>query len=422
MSRDVYHEYSQSPMLLPDYCSENEWEYGSSSGNRLTTSSRTGVYFRGSFGSVESGWKRQSDTVSSSTVLTWKFYSLNGLRLEEHAVRWHIVQNQAPMKRIPSVTVESTVLCTKGIRPATTSYSNKKRSSKDASMFLLYSGTEPASSDSDSEILVDFDWEAHMYKGSPPVQFELIAYRSRSPMFRQYDFLINGTSFVELVEYSGKQVRAEIEKIACSPRINRRGAAISKLNKKVFPSKNQKQKLQKECTPSPHRTSLSRSLSPLKRPFVGKVSKSFHRRGSSMITNTNTSSTSFNDTTRRVLFEEGVDIDKAMLDSFLIGKDEKTIEADTLFLAYAFTSQKLHSLQSPRSTANRQEFTRNILSQMVTLVVTGKLHADVATRIVHCVATVSKDPADPSMILIDSLLEASFLGIAYYFIVLLVLF
>jgi hypothetical protein len=120
-----------------------------------------------------------------------------------------------------------------------------------------------------------------------------------------------------------------------------------------------------------------------------------------MITNTNTSIASFNDTTRRVLFEEGVDIDKAMLDSFLIGKDEKTIEADTLFLAYAFTSQKLHSLQSPRSTANRQEFTRNILSQMVTLVVTGKLHADVATRIVHCVATVSRDRADPFMVLID---------------------
>ena len=221
MSRDVYcHEYNQSPMFLPNYCSENEWDNGSSSGNKLNSSSKTRGYFRGSFGSVDSGWKRQSDTVSTSTILTWKFYSLDGLRLEEHAVRWHIVQHQDPTKRIPSVMVDSTVLCTKGIRPTTTTYSHKKRSNKDSSMFLLYSGTEPANSESDSETLVDFDWEAHIYKGSSPVQFELIAYRSRSPMFRQYDFLINGTSFFELAEYSGKQVSAEIEKKACSPRSN----------------------------------------------------------------------------------------------------------------------------------------------------------------------------------------------------------
>jgi hypothetical protein len=169
---------------------------------------------------------------------------------------------------------------------------------------------------------------------------------------------------------------------------------------------------------------LTRSLSPLKQPFVAKVSKSLHRRGSSMISNANTAFSKIiasNDTTRKVLFEDGTDIDQAILDSNLLGKDEKTIEADTLFLAYAFTSQKLHSLQSPRSTANRQEFTRKILSHMITLVVTGKLHADVATRIVHCVATVSIDTVDPIMIFIDYLLKAEFWTFAYYFILLLFL-
>jgi len=158
MSRDVYcHEYNQSPMFLPNYCSENEWDNGSSSGNKLNSSSKTGGYFRGSFGSVDLGWKRQSDTVSSSTVLTWKFYSLDGLRLEEHAVRWHIVQHQDPTKRIPSVMVDSTVLCTKGIRPTTTTYSHKLTRSA-ATRIHLCSCCIPEQSQPTQKVTLKLSW------------------------------------------------------------------------------------------------------------------------------------------------------------------------------------------------------------------------------------------------------------------------
>jgi hypothetical protein len=403
MPRDTiaYHEYNQSSMLLPDYCSEEEWDDNdSSSSTKMCSSSRSWGYYRGSFGSVDSGLKRHGDTVSSSTVLTWKFYSQDGLRLEEHAIRWRIVQRcqqtRNEVEQPSSVLVESTVLCTKGIRPAT-SYSNKKRSNKDATMFIIYSGTEPANA-GDSETLVDFDWEAVMENGAPAVQFELIAYKTRSPMFRQYDFLINGTSFFNLAEYSGEQLYAVLERkgSSSSPQINRRGAAISKFNKKLFPSKHNKKKFKESRqikTINPR--NLTRSLSPVRRAFVVGAVKSFHRRGSSMITSgvsvkeNNTFSKlicAATKDTHKVSFD---DIDQVLRDSNFFLKDEKTIEADALCLAYAFTSQKLHSLQSPKSIASRLEFVRKILSEMITLVVSGKLHADVASRIVHCVATVS---------------------------------
>jgi len=317
-----------------------------------------------SFDVVDSGWQRREDADSISTVLSWKF-SLHddGLVPEEHIIRWRILQKRQCMNE--KCTVSSTVLCTKGIRPE-----NNKKRSKDSSLFTIHSSTKRVSS-GDSEILADFHWESKSQDSASSANFELIAYRQRSPMFRQFDLLINGTSFFELPEFEKKWHPSPPR----SPGIIRRNGPKSKQSK-VHPAASRRP---------------SRSLSPTHSYSGG--TKTFHRKVHSLAVespicvfrNINSANIS-SDCSHKISMSY---IDQLMIHSDFYTRDEKAIEADALHFTYLFASQMVHSqqLSSPRGCANRYDFIRKTLSEMINLVVLGKLNSDVASRIVHCAAT-----------------------------------
>ena len=72
----------------------------------------------------------------------------------------------------------------------------------------------------------------------------------------------------------------------------------------------------------------------------------------------------------------------------------KSIAASGNFLpfAYLFASKNAKSqhLSSPKCYTNRYEFVHRVMTEMMTLVLRGDVNGDTASRIVHCVATVSE--------------------------------
>ena len=474
-----YNDCNQSQRFTPAYCSD-DWDDGSSTSVSALTATRG---YRVSFNAVDLGWRRHGsdeygpldqDHSSGNNVgdpkfvssrvntLSWKFciapqnqdcvdcfeempdpQDLEGF--EEHEICLRIIQYQPHEEPIATV---ATVYCTEGIRPAT---SNSRKHVPDDSLHIIHSSNLPANSD--CETLVNCNWETWRSKeGSSPVcyAFEVIAYRHRSPMFRQYDLMINGKSFFDLPCINddvrrkllvSNNIHSKEEQESCND-VRRRG---SKSKQKVHPTRGKEDKPNKQK----HRElksarETSRSLSPLR----SCVKNGFHRKGGSlcnespdhlnnMIQNTSRSCRSkpkglYTNTcsslieasesidtdaenhevnampakkedrkARKNVKHHGLcalqiaftDIDQIPISSNHISKDESTTEGDTLHYAYVFASRNAESkrLSSPKCHSNRFEFVQKVMTKMMTLVLRSEINWDTASRIVHCVATVSKN-------------------------------